>query len=182
MKLSQFLKSLLEISIKTSPTTDHTRNMFYQLISCKYLQHTSFLLMFFLISHNRNCYSVFTSLNCFINWWESDHNFNMQCAIETPWQRSTPSPWKIIWRPLRGLRYSHQKYSVKKVFLKVSQNLQENTCVSLFYNKIAGLRLVLLLKKRHQYRQGRSVTTLTRGVQHPGFTDEHVALQAHLVK
>ena len=25
----------------------------------------------------------------------------MQCAIETPWQRSTPSPWKIIWRPLR---------------------------------------------------------------------------------
>ena len=37
--------------------------------------------------------------------------------------------------------------------------------------------------------QGRSVTTLTMGgggeggrVQHPGFTDEHVALQAHLVK
>ena len=30
--------------------------------------------------------------------------------------------------------------------------------------------------------QGRSVTTLTGGVQHPGFTDEHVALQAHLVK
>ena len=30
--------------------------------------------------------------------------------------------------------------------------------------------------------QGRSVTTLTGGVQHPGFTDEHVALQAHLAK
>ena len=28
-------------------------------------------------------------------------------------------------------------------------------------------------------KQGRSVTTLTAGVQHPGFTDEHVALQAH---
>ena len=31
--------------------------------------------------------------------------------------------------------------------------------------------------------QGRSVTTLTGGgLQHPGFTDEHVALQAQLVK
>ena len=29
----------------------------------------------------------------------------------------------------------------KKVLLEVSQNLQENTCASLFFNKIAGLRL-----------------------------------------
>ena len=31
-----------------------------------------------------------------------------------------------------------QRCSVKKVFLKISQNSQENTCASLFLNKVAG--------------------------------------------
>ena len=37
---------------------------------------------------------------------------------------------------------------MKKVFLEISQNLQENTCARvLFFNKVADLRLATLLKK-----------------------------------
>ena len=39
---------------------------------------------------------------------------------------------------------SHQRCSLKKGFLKISQNSQEK---SLFFNKVAGLRPVTLLKK-----------------------------------
>ena len=44
-----------------------------------------------------------------------------------------------------------QRCSVKKLFLEISQNLQENTCASLFLNKV--VRPVTLLKKRlwHRY-------------------------------
>ena len=41
-----------------------------------------------------------------------------------------------------------QKCSVKKVFLEILQNLQENTCQSLFLNKVAGLRSTTLFKKK----------------------------------
>ena len=49
-----------------------------------------------------------------------------------------------------------QRCSVKKVFLEISQNSQENACAkvlflimqSLFFNKVAGLRLTTLLQKR----------------------------------
>ena len=38
---------------------------------------------------------------------------------------------------------------MKKVFLEISQNYQEDTCASVsFLNKVAGLRLANLLKKR----------------------------------
>ena len=33
------------------------------------------------------------------------------------------------------------------MFLKISQNSQENTCASLFFNKVTGLRFATLLKK-----------------------------------
>ena len=36
-----------------------------------------------------------------------------------------------------------QRCSMKKVFLNISQNSQENTCASFFFNKIAGLGLQL---------------------------------------
>ena len=42
--------------------------------------------------------------------------------------------------------------AVKKVFLEISQNLQENTCARLFFNKVAGLRPTILLKKSLWYR------------------------------
>ena len=41
-----------------------------------------------------------------------------------------------------------KRCSSKKVFLKICQNSQENTCVGIFFNKVAGLRSATLLKKR----------------------------------
>ena len=37
-------------------------------------------------------------------------------------------------------RSSHQRCSIKKVFLEISQSLQENTCARVSFNKVAGLR------------------------------------------
>ena len=46
-------------------------------------------------------------------------------------------------------RSSHQRFSVRKVFLKISQNSQENTCARVFFlNKVASLRAATLLKRR----------------------------------
>ena len=36
---------------------------------------------------------------------------------------------------------SHQRCSIKKSFLKISQYSQENNCVGVFFNKVASLRL-----------------------------------------
>ena len=47
-------------------------------------------------------------------------------------------------------RTSRWRCSVKKVFLKKSQNSQENTCASLFFNKIAGLKGCNFNKKETQ--------------------------------
>ena len=49
-------------------------------------------------------------------------------------------------------RSSYRKCSSKKVFLKICQNSQENTCVGIFFNKVAGLRSATLLKKRLWHR------------------------------
>ena len=38
------------------------------------------------------------------------------------------------------LKAAFQRCSVKKVFLEILQNSQENTCASLFLNKVAGPR------------------------------------------
>ena len=40
-----------------------------------------------------------------------------------------------------------QMCPVKKVFLEISQNSQENTCASLFSNKVAGLACNLIKKE-----------------------------------
>ena len=40
-----------------------------------------------------------------------------------------------------------RRCSVKKVLLEISQNSQENTCASVFFNKGAGLRPVTLFEK-----------------------------------
>ena len=40
----------------------------------------------------------------------------------------------------------------KKVFLKILQNSQENTCTGISYNKVAGLQVATLLKKRFWQR------------------------------
>ena len=46
---------------------------------------------------------------------------------------------------------SHRRCSVKKVFLKILQHSQ-HLCQSLFFNKVAGLSLASLLKKRLWHR------------------------------
>ena len=45
-----------------------------------------------------------------------------------------------------------RRCSVKKVFLQVSQNSQENTCARVSFNKVAGLSPATLLKKRLWHR------------------------------
>ena len=41
---------------------------------------------------------------------------------------------------------------VKKVLLKISQYSDENVCWSLFFNKVAGIRPVTLVKQRLRHR------------------------------
>ena len=40
----------------------------------------------------------------------------------------------------------------KKVFLKISQNSQKNTCARVFFNKVTGLSPATLFKKRLWHR------------------------------
>ena len=42
--------------------------------------------------------------------------------------------------------------SIKMMFLKISQNSQENTCARVFFNKVEGFRPATLLKKRLWHR------------------------------
>ena len=44
---------------------------------------------------------------------------------------------------LKTIEAVAQGFSVKKVFFEILQNSHENTCVSLFFNKVAGLSLQL---------------------------------------
>ena len=65
-------------------------------------------------------------------------------------QQPLQAPCKIVSTPTQSTenQLSNQatkavvwRCSAKKVFLKISQNSQENTCASLFFNKVAGLSL-----------------------------------------
>ena len=40
----------------------------------------------------------------------------------------------------------------KKLFLKISQYLQENICVKVSFNQVAGLQACIFIKKRFQHR------------------------------
>ena len=55
--------------------------------------------------------------------------------------------WKTVYK-INGIEAVTQRCSVKKVSLEILQNSQENTCASLFLNKIASLRPATLLEKR----------------------------------
>ena len=52
-------------------------------------------------------------------------------------------------RSLTGFRSSHWRYSIKKVFLRISQNSLENTCARASF---FSLRSATLLKKRLWHR------------------------------
>ena len=45
----------------------------------------------------------------------------------------------------------HRRCSVKNVFLKISQYSKKNTCVGVFFNKVAGLKTCNFIKKRLQH-------------------------------
>ena len=46
-----------------------------------------------------------------------------------------------------------ERCSVKKVFLEISQNVQENNCATVsFWNKVVGLRAATLFKKGLRHR------------------------------
>ena len=47
---------------------------------------------------------------------------------------------------------SHRGCSIKKLFLKISQYLQENICVKVSFNQVAGLQVCIFIKKRFQHR------------------------------
>ena len=69
--------------------------------------------------------------------WNCQHPFR-ECCFRNSWEPSS--------------RSSHQRCSMKKGFPEISQNSKENTCASLFFNKVAGLRPSTLLKKRPWHR------------------------------
>ena len=57
---------------------------------------------------------------------------------------------EAYWQPKRGSTKAFvQRCSVKKVFMKILQNSQENTCARIFFlNKVTDLRPATLLKER----------------------------------
>ena len=72
--------------------------------------------------------SAAMDLVVFIVFWQTKLIESMADASHSPKDRS-----------------SHQRCSIKKVFLEISQNSQENTCSRVsFFNKVAGLRQTLL--------------------------------------
>ena len=85
-----------------------------------------------------------------------DNNFDKSSHRQTV----TLKTWICVMR--REIRTEEvvMRYSVKKVFVKISQNSQENTCVkvsfltcqSFFFNKVASPRLATLFKKRIWHR------------------------------
>ena len=52
----------------------------------------------------------------------------------------------------RRCRNIHQRYSVKKVFLKISQISQENTWIGVFFDKVEVLQSASFLRKRLQHK------------------------------
>ena len=73
------------------------------------------------------------------------------------------------------LEAAFRRCSIKKVFLKISQNSQENNCARLarasFLNEVAGLRPAILLKMRIWHRCFSA--TFARFLRRP-FFKEHI--------
>ena len=62
-----------------------------------------------------------------------------------------------------------KRCSVKNMFLKISQNSQKNSCVRVFFNKVAVLRSATLLKKRLWHRC--SLVSFARFLRTPFFIE-----------
>ena len=66
------------------------------------------------------------------------------CLVDLNWFTGSHFPWKseldVSSNSIYHRRSSRLEVFCKNVSLRISQNLQENTCVSFFFNKVAGLR------------------------------------------
>ena len=84
------------------------------------------------------------------------HNvfFKLLINIESIWRcgnnEQTSQLTLLYWG--RTVRSSHQSCSIKKLFLKVSQYLLENTCVGVSFNKVVSLQIRNFFKKRFQHK------------------------------
>ena len=102
-----------------------------------------------------------TSRNSLLEYWASSQyclslstnlflNRDFVCLVTI----ALDSVWTNFSLNLRiSSRSSLPEVSIKKVFLKILQNLHENTCARVsFFNKVAGLRPEILLKKKLWHR------------------------------
>ena len=62
------------------------------------------------------------------------------------------TPYLILLYCGRSVRSSHQRCSIKKMFLKISQYPQETPALESLFRKVAGLQACSFMKKRFQHR------------------------------
>ena len=53
----------------------------------------------------------------------------------------------LIFFPCKWPEAVIRRCSVKKTFLRISQNLKESTCTGVFFNKVPGFQPAILLKR-----------------------------------
>ena len=84
------------------------------------------------------------------------HSFPSYQGIIFIWTRTYREVFKIFITSTTWSVYSEAvtcRCSVKKLFLKISQNFQEKMWWSLFFDKVAGIHPTTLLKKRLQHKR-----------------------------
>ena len=91
-----------------------------------------FFLFFKTVSFFQACnyytkFSTITGIFLWIYWWEYIFSFLFFCFINN--------------------KSSHRRCLSKKIFLKISQISQKNTCVGVFFNKVTG-QACNFIKKR----------------------------------
>ena len=93
------------------------------------------------------CSFEYGSQNCIWESYRSEQIYG-ECALLQRISKIADL-WALHWWPFQkygraisvtGSSNTAQRCSVEKMFLEISQNSQENTCQSLFFNKVGGLR------------------------------------------
>ena len=97
---------------------------------------------------NRYCGRFYTVLNFFVNLVATldvlRYNFSKYCLFFRWFLANIPHMNYVS-----VARSSHRRCSLKKLFLKISQNLQENTIAgATFFNKVQRLKPTILLKNK----------------------------------
>ena len=84
------------------------------------------------------------TLKCILGLCRNSVALNINCKskwvfLNTKIYRKRKLQVALVELDMKMLEAVVQRCSVKKLFLEISQNLQENTCVRVFFNKVAGL-------------------------------------------